>query len=184
MNILEIQSSARTEASITRRLTRSIINRLSMDGEADVQKRNLLDVLPFVTHAWIEHAETERRQSMVLIEELKRADAVVVGLPIYNFGVPASFKAWFDLVAIAGTTFKYKEGWPEGLLADRPTWVVVGSDGVARGSDFDFATPWLRTAFNMIGIKDIYFIDADQHLLYPSRLEQAEAVIAEIEPLK
>ena len=81
---------------------------------------------------------TEQRQVLApgdaLIEQLETADVLVISVPMYNFGPPAALKAWVDLVVRAGRTFQYGETGPEGLLADRPVYVVVSSGGVPLGS--------------------------------------------------
>jgi FMN-dependent NADH-azoreductase len=74
------------------------------------------------------------------VAELKAADTMVIGLPIYNFGVPAALKAWVDLVARAGVTFKYSEYGPKGLLEGKRAIVAVASGGTEAGSEIDFAT--------------------------------------------
>ena len=95
-----------------------------------------------------------------LIGELADADVVVIGAPIYNFGVPAALKAWVDMVARARLTFRYTENGPEGLLTGKKAYVVVPSGGVPVGSEVDFATPYLRHALAFIGITDVKFVGA------------------------
>ncbi len=174
MKLLEIQSSARTGSSITRTLTRRIVTRLQETYDVKHRKRDLVETVPFITETWIDQDESAHKTSRTLISELEWAEAVVVGLPIYNFSVPASFKAWFDQVAVAGRTFQYKNGWPEGLLHDRPTWVVVAPDGVPVRSEVDFGTPWLSTALNMLGINDLRLVVADKNLLDANNVACAE----------
>lgn len=181
MKILEIQASARSEGSITRALTQKMIAQLTTAHKTEVLTRNLAEGIPFVTNKWINNDDLARKTSNTLIDELEWADSLVIGLPIYNFGVPASFKAWFDQIAMAGRTFQYKDGWPVGKLKDRPTWVIIASDGVPVGSEYDFATPWLQTAFKMLGINDIRFINADGHLLDDQCIKQAEAFISNLQ---
>lgn len=177
MNLLEIQSSARSESSITRALTQRIVTRLQETYDVKHRQRDLVEAVPFITETWIEQDEAAHVTSDALISELEWAEAVVIGLPIYNFSVPASFKAWFDQVAVPGRTFRYNNGWPEGLLHDRPTWVVVASDGVPVRSEVDFATPWLSTALNMLGINDLRLVVADKILLDANNVARAEKQI-------
>ena len=76
----------------------------------------------------------------------------VIGLPIYNFGPPAAMKAWADLVARAGTTFRYTETGPEGLVANKPVYVIVASGGVPIGSPMDLSSTWLTTFLGFLGL--------------------------------
>ena len=92
--------------------------------------------------------------------DLLEADVIVIGSPIYNFGVPAALKAWVDMIARARLTFRYTDQGVEGLLADRKTYVVVPSGGVPVGSPVDFSTPYLRHALAFVGITDVEFIGA------------------------
>ncbi len=85
----------------------------------------------------------------------------MLGIPVYNFGVPATFKAWADLVARAGTTFKYGANGPEGLLSGKKAYLVAVSGGTPVGSDYDFMTPWLKFFLGFLGITDIEIIAAD-----------------------
>ena len=89
------------------------------------------------------------------MDELVAADVVVIGTPIYNFSIPASLKAWVDMVARARKTFRYTENGPVGLLSDKKAYIVVASGGVKVGSPADFATPYLRHALSFVGITDV-----------------------------
>jgi FMN-dependent NADH-azoreductase len=139
----------------------------------DVTRRDLSDGVPFVDEAWIEAnftAGEERNEqqretlaySDTLVAELQNADVIVMGVPIYNFSIPAALKAWIDMIARARLTFRYTENGPRGMLEGKKVYVVVASGGVAVGSDYDFATPYLRHALAFIGITDIEFIAAEQ----------------------
>ena len=86
----------------------------------------------------------------------------MIGLPIYNFGPPAAMKAWADLVARAGTTFRYTATGPEGLVANKPVYVIVASGGVPIGSPMDLSSTWLTTFLGFIGLTDVTVIAADQ----------------------
>ena len=106
-----------------------------------------------------------------LIAELKAADTVVIGVPIYNFAPPAQLKTWFDHVARAGITFQYSEAGPKGLLEGKKAYLVMASNGTQMGSGIDFATPWLRHMLGFIGIDDVEAIAADRQ----GANEEAEA---------
>ena len=88
----------------------------------------------------------------------------MIGLPIYNFGVPAAVKAWVDLIARARRTFKYTENGPEGLLTGKTAYIVVASGGTSVGTDIDFATDYMKFALGFVGIRDVRIIDASAHL--------------------
>ena len=116
-----------------------------------------------------------------LIAELKAADVVIIGAPIYNFGVPAALKAWADLVARAGSTFAYTEQGPVGLLVDRPTYIVAAAGGTPIGSEVDHGTTWLRFFLGFLGIEDVRVIAAEGLAVdAPSGLARAGEAIAAI----
>jgi len=126
--------------------------------------------------------------SDALIGELKRADVVVLGLPMYNFGVPSTLKAYFDHVARVGETFKYTEKGPVGLLTGKKVYVFAARGGMYAGTPNDTQTPFIRTFLSFIGMSDIEFVYAEglaiseaskQHSL--ARAEAAIDALAEPE---
>ncbi|WP_102109511.1 FMN-dependent NADH-azoreductase [Oceaniglobus roseus] len=168
--ILRIDSSANLETSVTRRLTDRVIDRF--DG-ARVTTRDLArEPLPQITGTWAvaratpaadrspEHVEA-LRQSDALVAELQDADVVVIGAPVYNFSVPASLKAWIDLVARTGVTFRYTAEGPEGLLKGKRAIVVSASGGTPAGGEMDFNTRYLKTVLGFLGITDVTVVSAD-----------------------
>lgn len=100
-------------------------------------------------------------QSDGLIDELKAADALVIGLPMYNLGVPSTLKAYFDHIARAGLTFRYTENGPQGLLAGKKAYVFATRGGRYAGTPFDTQTDYVRNFLGFIGISDIEFIYAE-----------------------
>lgn len=92
-----------------------------------------------------------------LISEWRRADQVVLGLPMYNFTIPSTLKAYFDHIARAGVTFRYTDNGPEGLLVDRPVHVFATRGGVYAGTDGDTQTALVRQFFGFLGIRDLHF---------------------------
>jgi len=170
MSILRIDSSANTTSSVTRGLTDRIIAQL---GDSDVTVRDLArEPLPQITETWaIARAvpETDRspEQSEALVEsdklvaELMAADTIVIGAPIYNFSVPASLKAWIDLVARVGVTFRYTENGPEGLVKGKRVIVAMASGGVPAGSEADFNTGYLKAVLGFMGMTDVTIVAAD-----------------------
>ena len=167
LNILEISSSGRHEGSVTRALSENLIAELgSLHDATNIVRRDVGTKMPFVDQNWIEANFTpdesrtqEHRDALAysseLVEELKSADAVVIGVPVYNFSIPASLKAWIDMVARARLTFRYTENGPVGLLEGKKVYLVVASGGVPVGSPMDFATPYLRHVLSFLGITDV-----------------------------
>lgn len=170
--ILRIDASARQTGSVSRELTDKTIDRFCGEGAIQVTKRDVSLGLPQVDEEWVTANFTEAGKrseaqkatlelSDELIAELKDADTLVIGTPIYNFGIPSTLKAWIDLVARAGITFRYTENGPVGLLEGKRAIVLVASGGTPVGSEIDFATPYLRHALKFIGITDVTIIAAD-----------------------
>jgi FMN-dependent NADH-azoreductase len=100
-------------------------------------------------------------QSDELILELESADIVVIGLPMYNFGIPSTLKAWIDHVARAGKTFRYTKSGPVGLLADRPVLLFAARGGRYKGTPGDTQSAYISNVLNFIGIRDIEFVYAE-----------------------
>jgi FMN-dependent NADH-azoreductase len=174
MKVLEISASGRRGDSVSRRLTRELIDSLeAREGDIELTRRDLSDGIALVDEAWInanftadEDRNAQQREvlaaSDALVEELRGADVVVIGSPIYNFGVPAALKAWVDMIARARLTFRYTPEGPRGLLDGKKAYVVIASGGVPVDSPVDFATPYLRQALRFVGITDVDVIAADQ----------------------
>ena len=99
--------------------------------------------------------------SDALIAELRAADVIVLGLPMYNFGVPSTLKAYFDHVARAGVTFRYTSNGPEGLLTGKKVYVLATRGGNYQGTPTDTQTPYVRTFLGFIGITDVEFVYAE-----------------------
>lgn len=100
-------------------------------------------------------------ESDALIDEIKAADVIVLGLPMYNFGVPSQLKAYFDHIARVGVTFKYTENGPVGLLNDKQAYVFAARGGVYAGTPRDSQTPYVREFLKFIGIEDVEFVHAE-----------------------
>lgn len=101
------------------------------------------------------------RESDALIEELRHADTLVLGLPMYNFGVPSQLKAWFDHIARAGATFKYTEKGAVGLLTGTRAYVVAARGGRYAGTPADTQTRYVRDFLAFLGIADVEFVYAE-----------------------
>ena len=174
MTILHIDSSPRFGESVSRRLSQTIVDRLAgANPGATVIRRDVVATpLPFADHEMITAYYTPPDQltdaqraavalSDTITDEIVAADAVVVGVPMWNFGVPASLKAWFDLVARVGITFNYTADGPEGRLHGKKAYFAIATGGTPIGSDWDHTTPHLKTFFAFMGITDSEVIAAD-----------------------
>jgi FMN-dependent NADH-azoreductase len=169
--ILRIDASARRTGSISRDLTDAIVSKFDT---AEVRVRDLAtDPLPQINETWVganftpadKRSDAQRQtlaQSDALVAELRAADTIVIGLPVYNFGVPAGLKAWIDLVARAGETFRYTESGPEGLLTGKRVIIAMASGGTEADSAIDFATPYLRHVLGFMGITQVELVRADR----------------------
>lgn len=171
--ILRVDASARRTGSSSRALTDALIAHL---GSAAVVSRDLSDALPFVTESWVtanftdeaertDEQKAELELSDRLVAELFAADILVIGSPVYNFGIPAALKAWIDMVARARKTFHYTEKGPQGLLTGKKAYVLMASGGTEIGSEIDFASGYLRHVLGFIGIDDVTIIAADQQMM-------------------
>lgn len=193
MNILRIDSSARYDDSVGRDLASRLIERLNPDGSAEVVHRDLGVGVSLLDEPTVGAAFTpaEARsdgqvellaEGQQLIDELRAADAVVIAMPIYNFSAPASLKAWADLIARVGVTFKYTDTGPVGLLADRPTYIVVTSGGVPIDSPADWATGWLRQFLGFLGISTVTVVKAGELNMDPEgAVASAREAVAALE---
>jgi FMN-dependent NADH-azoreductase len=192
-HILEISASARNEGSMSRLLARDLLKALEdRHGDITVTRRNVAEGLPFVDADWVvatntpeeERSDAQRRTlafSDELVEELKAADILVIAAPIYNFSIPATLKAWIDMIARVRLTFRYTENGPVGLLEGKKAYVLTPSGGVPVGSPVDFATPYLRHALGFVGITDVHIVGAQgADRGNDQALDDARARIAEL----
>ena len=185
--LLVVNSSPRSN-SVSRRLTRHISEDwLTKNPNGRIVERDLASgSLPFVTEEWIvagatpaENRTAEQKETLALsdalIEELAAADLLVLGVPMHNFAVPASLKAWIDLITRAGKTFSYGETGPKGLLPSTKKVLVVVSRGGAYGdgSPADFQIPYLRHMLGFIGLSDVTIIEADKQAFGADVAQQA-----------
>lgn len=200
MNILQINSSARAEGSHSTRLANALVERLSAaQPQATVTVRNLgrtphpvLDetaLQALFTPAEQRTSEQAARVALddALIAEIQSADVVVLGVPMYNFGVPAQLKSWIDAISRAQVTFRYTEQGPEGLLKGKKVYVVLTRGGLYRNTPNDTQTPYLKTLFGFLGMTDVQFMyaeglamgpEAEQTALVSAQQQIEEAVLA------
>lgn len=186
--VLVLKTSVLGDASASNRLVNDAVAQIrSQDPDARVLDRDLAaDAIPHLT---LDSATALRgatpandRQaaaqalSDALIGELQAADTIVIGAPMYNFGIASSLKSWFDHVLRAGVTFRYSEAGPEGLLTGKRAIVVMTrgglySEGPARAMDSQ--EPHIRTLLNFIGISDVVFVRAERLAFGPELRKQA-----------
>lgn len=183
MNILRIDTAARADGSVSRRLTDRMIAGLG-SGHALIT-RDLATGIPQIDADWVaanftpadQRSETQQEAlalSDTLIAEVVASDLLVIGLPVYNFGVPAALKAWIDQVARAGVTFRYTQSGPEGLLRGKSAVILYASGGTPVGSEIDFASGYLRHVLGFMGITDVTLIAADRLIVDPDAATHAE----------
>ena len=174
MNNLQINSSPRGDASQSTRLATRIVERLrDADPEATLAVRDLgraphpeLDEAAFGALFTPQAQHTPEQAARValddaLIAEIQAADYVVLGVPMYNFGVSAQLKNWIDAISRAGVTFRYSEKGPEGLLKGKKVYVALTRGGQYRNTPADTQVPYLKTVFTFLGLTDVHFVYAE-----------------------
>jgi FMN-dependent NADH-azoreductase len=192
MKIYQIDSSARKEGSTSRALAKKVLEKVKKPGD-EVIYRDLNDEMVFVTGLTEsgmnidQKDQNENHKKMFklsdqLVKELKESDVIIISAPIYNYGPPATLKAWSDLAARVGETFRFKpNGRREGLLKNKRAYLVITSGGTKLNSSEDFLTPWLKFILNFFGIEKIDIICADQMALdYEKSIKDAEEQIKNI----
>ena len=193
MKIYQIDSSARKEGSSSRALAKKLLDKIKKPGD-EVIYRDLNNEMVFVsglTESGMKidkKDQTEHHKKMFelsdkLVKELKDSDIIIISAPIYNYGPPATLKAWSDLAARVGETFKFTpEGRREGLLKNKKAYIVITSGGTKINSSEDFLTPWLKFILNFFGIDKVEFVGADQMALdYEKSIKDAEDQINNID---
>lgn len=174
MKLLQIKSSARGEDSHSSRLADAMVVRLGeRHPQIHLTVRDLArEPLPALDEAALQAlftvpgARSEEQAARVaasdaLIAEVQAADVLVLGVPMYNFGVPAQLKNWIDGIARAGVTFRYTEKGPEGLLSGKKVYVLLTRGGIHRDTPSDTQVPYLKTVLAFLGMTDVEFIYAE-----------------------
>ena len=192
MKIYQIDSSARKKGSTSRSLAKKLLNKIKKPDD-EVIYRDLNEEMVFVTGLTESGMnidlkdQNENHKKMFelsdqLVKELKESDIIIISTPIYNYGPPATLKAWSDLAARVGETFRFKSnGRREGLLKNKRAYLVITSGGTKLNSNEDFLTPWLKFILNFFGIEKINIICADQMALdYEKSIKEAEKQIENI----
>ncbi|MDO7196581.1 NAD(P)H-dependent oxidoreductase [Acinetobacter pittii] len=171
--ILVLKSSIMGEGSQTNRLIDVMLEHRKDQGlQDDITIRNLaemnlpvLDLEIFQALRGAENVNQDIQQIVALsdelIAELKSADLLVIGAPMYNLNVPTQLKNWFDLVARARQTFRYTETYPQGLVEGVKAVVVSSRGGIHVGQETEAVTPYLKAVLGLMGIHDVEFIYAE-----------------------
>ncbi|WP_046247121.1 FMN-dependent NADH-azoreductase [Hymenobacter terrenus] len=171
MHILHIISSPRKAASFSIQLGDGIIEKLqAANPGSTVQVRDLASspfphleeakLQSFFTPAESRTPEQREaaRHSEEAIAEIQQADVIVIGAPLYNFGIPSTLKAWIDHISRAGITFHYVDGAPQGLITGKKVYVALSSGGIyseGPAAGYDFVAPYLKAILGFLGITDV-----------------------------
>ena len=192
MTVLHINSSARLEGSNTRTLGQYLVETLA----EPVINRDLAEQpLPPISaadlvavHGSLDSPRASLQQQLALSEqligELKNADTLVIGVPMYNFGIPAALKQWIDAICRAGVSFKYTDQGPVGLLGVKRAYIITGSGGTPIGSEMDFASRYLEHICRFLGVEAVFHIDASGSKRSPEQVinegkQQIHALLTE-----
>jgi len=191
MKLLHIDSSILGQHSASRELGAAIVARWQRDVRGlDVAYRDLsANPLPHLSGASLAQADAhEAATAAAVMDEFLAADVIVVGAPMYNFGIPSQLKAWIDRVAVAGKTFRYTAEGPQGLAGGKQVIVAATYGGLHPvESGRNFVEPYLRQVFAFLGMTDVHFVyaeglamgpDAEQSGLAAAHAQIEEAVAA------
>jgi FMN-dependent NADH-azoreductase len=191
MNILQINSSVQLENSHSSRIAGLVVERLrALHPGAKVTVRDLgRDPLPLLDAAAVAALFTsadERTpeqaarvaQSDAIVAELQAADALVLGTPMYNLGIPVQLKSWIDAVSRAGVTFRYTATGPEGLVKGKKVYVALSRGGRYRDTALDTQTPYLKVLLGFLGMTEVQFIYGEGFAMGAESVRQTEADVA------
>lgn len=194
LNILSVSASVQGENSTSRMLANEFLQAVQSKEqvanlvERDVSKNDIAFITGEHVGAFYTPADDRTNQqnslitqSQTLVGELKDANALIVATPMYNFGVPASLKAWIDMICRVGETFRYTENGPEGLLNIDTMYLFVSTGGAPIGSPVDFVVPYLKQVAAFVGVKHVEVIAADAtNANREAALAKARAKISEL----
>jgi FMN-dependent NADH-azoreductase len=189
MNILQINSSARSNGSESTRLADGIVAKLQAAHPAhQLTRRDLAsEPHPAIDEATLGALFTPADQRSAtqsarvalddaLIAQLQAADVVVIGAPMYNFGMTVQLKSWFDAVARAGVTFRYTATGPEGLLTGKKVYVTLARGGMHRDGASDTQVPHLKMLLGFLGMTDVTFVYSEGLGMGPEAVAKAQAL--------
>ncbi|QJD92776.1 FMN-dependent NADH-azoreductase [Duganella dendranthematis] len=188
MNILQINSSARSTGSESTRLADALVAKLSAANPGVAVTRRDLAAQPhpvldeaalqaLFTPADQRSAEQAARVALddAMIAQVQAADVIVIGAPTYNFGVTAQLKTWFDAIARAGVTFKYGPTGPVGLLTGKKVYVALSRGGIHRDGPSDTQLAHLKIFLNFVGLSDVQYVFAEGLGMGPEAVAKAQA---------
>lgn len=178
MKLLHLDSSILGENSASRPLTSAIVARWQDAVPAlGVTYRDLAaSPLPHLSGGSLAGADAgEAAEAERVMQEFLEADVVVVGAPMYNFGVPSTLKAWIDRVAVAGKTFRYTETGPQGLAGGKKVILASSRGGFHQHNGADFQEAYLRQVFGFLGVTDIEVVRAEGLAISPQQREESIA---------
>lgn len=195
MKILQINASARREGANSTKLANTVVERLQATHPgATLTLRDLaatpVSILDEAALGALFTPADQRSASQAalvaeydaLIAEVMAHDVLVLGVPMYNFGVPVQLKAWLDAIARAGVTFRYTESGPEGLVKGKTVYIALARGGLYRDQPHDSQVPYLKTVLGFLGLTDLRFIYAEGLNMGPEAaakgFAQAEADLA------
>jgi FMN-dependent NADH-azoreductase len=174
MNILQINASARRDGANSTRVANQVTTRLQAANPGATLTLRDLAVTPhplldeaalgaLFTPAAARSPEQAARVALddALIAELQAHDTIVLGVPMYNFGVPVQLKSWIDAIARAGVTFRYTANGPEGLLTGKTVYIALARGGLYRDTPNDSQVPYLKSVLGFLGLTDVRFIYAE-----------------------
>ena len=186
MKLLQINSSARVQGAHSSQLANQLREKLlAQDPDVQVQIRDLaitpaaaLDeatLHALFTPAAQRTAEQAARVALddALIAEVQAADILVIGVPMYNFGISSQLKNWIDAISRAQVTFRYTAQGPEGLLTGKKVYVVLTRGGIYRNTPSDTQVPYLQGIFGFLGMRDVQFIYAEGLAMGPEAEQKA-----------
>ncbi|MYM31232.1 FMN-dependent NADH-azoreductase [Duganella sacchari] len=188
MNILQINSSARSTGSESTRLADALVAKISATNPGATLARRDLAAQPhpvldepalqaLFTPADQRTAEQAARVALddALIAQVQAADVIVIGAPTYNFGVTAQLKTWFDAIARAGVTFKYGPTGPVGLLNGKKVYVALSRGGLHRDAPTDTQLAHIKMFLNFVGLTDVQYVFAEGMGMGPEAVAKAQA---------
>lgn len=174
MKILQLNASARSAGANSTRLADAVTARLKAQHPgAEVVLRDFAsDPHPVLDESALTALFTPPAQRTpeqaarvalddALIAQVKSADAIVLGVPMYNFGIPVQLKTWIDAIARAGETFRYGANGPEGLITGKKVYVTLARGGLYRDTPADTQVPYLKSVLAFLGMTDVEFIYAE-----------------------
>jgi FMN-dependent NADH-azoreductase len=191
MNILQINSSARSTGSESTRLADALVAKISATNPgATVSRRDLAaEPHPVLDEAALQSLFTPADQRSAaqaarvalddaLIAQVQAADVIVIGAPTYNFGITTQLKTWFDAIARAGVTFKYGATGPIGLLTGKKVYVALSRGGIHRDAPTDTQLAHIKMFLNFVGLTDVKYVFAEGLGMGPEAVEKAQAQAA------